>query len=330
MVQLKMAITLNNPLNICILGAGALGSAMGGVLAEAGHSVTLINRRQSHVDAINSYGLTLRAGGVDRVVKVRAVTHCSDIDVSQHPVNVLLVLVKSFDTETAMQAALPLVGEQTIVLTLQNGMGHEAILSRLVGKQKILTGKTYAGGIVLAPGLVTDSTRGKETIIGELNGGVSARAQRIASAFTDAGLLTHVSASIMTTIWDKLLVNAATGAVSAISGLPYGLLYEQKELEATALAAVSEGMAVAKAAGIAISFTDPREPWLKAGLNLPRDFKPSMLQSLEKGTITEIDYINGAIVDLGKTLSVPTPVNATLVACIKGMESRLLLQDRNQ
>lgn len=329
MVQLMTTITLNNPLNICILGAGALGSAMGGVLAEAGHNVALINRRQSHVDAINSKGLTLRAGGVDRVVKVRAVTQCSDIDVSQHPVDVLLVLVKSFDTETAMQAALPLVGEQTIVLTLQNGIGHEAILSRLVGAQKVLTGKTYAGGVVLAPGLVTDSTRGKETMIGELNGGVSARAQRIASAFTDAGLLTHVSTSIMTTIWDKLLVNAATGAVSAISGLPYGPLYEQKELEATALAAVSEGMAVAKAAGVAISFTHPREPWLKAGSELPRDFKPSMLQSVEKGTITEIDYINGAIVELGKTLGVPTPVNATLVACIKGIESRLLLQGRD-
>jgi 2-dehydropantoate 2-reductase len=326
MVQFVTMTTLSNPLHICILGAGALGSAMGGVLAQAGHIVTLINRRQAHVDAINSKGLILRARGVDRVVAVRAVTHCREIDVNQRGVDVLLILVKSFDTESAMQAALPLVSEQTVVLTLQNGMGHEAILSRLVGEQKVLTGKTYAGGVVLAPGLVTDSTHGKETIIGELNGCLSARAQRIASAFTDAGLSTQISTSIMTTIWDKLLVNAATGAVSAISGLPYGPLYEQKDLEATALAAVSEGMAVAQAAGVAISFTHPREPWLKAGSGLPRDFKPSMLQSLEKGSITEIDYINGAIVEMGKALGVPTPVNATLVACIKGIESKLLLQ----
>jgi 2-dehydropantoate 2-reductase len=317
---------LSNPLNICILGAGSLGSAMGGVLAQAGHSVTLINRRQAHVDAINRKGLILRVGGVDRVINLLAVTQCSDIDVSQRAIDVLLVLVKSFHTESAMQAALPLLSEQTVVLTLQNGIGHEAILSRLVGAQKVLIGKTYAGGVLLASGLVTDSTRGKETIIGELSGGVSQRALRIAGAFTASGLVTQVSPTIMTTIWDKLLVNAATGAVSAISGLSYGPLYEQKDLEATALAAVSEGMAVAKAAGVPISFTDPREPWLKAGSGLPRDFKPSMLQSLEKGSITEIDYINGAIVALGKTLGVPTPVNATLVACIKGIESRLLLR----
>ncbi len=314
---------INSPLTICVLGAGSLGSAIGGVLAQAGHHVTLINRGQSHVDAINENGLILRAGKVDRIVKVRAVTQCADVDTRHGPIDLLIVLVKSFHTETAMLAALPLVSEKTIVLSLQNGVGHEAILSKIVGAERVLAGKTYAGGVMLAPGLVMDSTHGKETIIGELNGGTSDRTQRIADVFTQAGLSTRVSPAIMTTIWDKLLVNAATGAVSAISGLPYGPLYEQEALAATAMAAVAEGMAVAHAAGIAISFTDPSEPWLKAGSTLPRDFKPSMLQSLEKGSITEIDYINGAIVALGEKLGIPTPVNSTLVACIKALESKL-------
>ncbi len=309
-------------MNICVLGAGALGCAMGGVLAEAGHRVTLVNRNAAHVAAIQTHGLTLNAAGVDRTVRVRAVTHCAQI-MTEGSFDLLLVLVKSFHTEAAMQTALPLVGENTVVLSLQNGVGHDAILQRMVGADKVLAGKTYAGGVMLSPGRVLDSTKNKETIIGELAGGTSARAQRIAAAFTQAGLSTHVSLNIMTTVWDKLLVNAATGALSAITGLSYGPLYAQAGLEATAIAVVTEGFAVAKAAGITLSFTDTKQPWLKAGSGLPPQFKPSMLQSLEKGSITEIDYINGAIVAEGLRLGIPTPVNAALVACIKALESKL-------
>jgi 2-dehydropantoate 2-reductase len=311
-------------LKIAILGAGSLGCAMGGVLSEAGHEVWLINRNAAHVAAMLSQGLTLRAAGIDRTIKVRAVTHASQVDVSQGELDLLIVLVKSFDTQAAMQAAMHLVSEHTVVLSLQNGLGHEDILGHLVGANKVIAGKTYVGGFVIAPGVVIDGTLGKETVIGELNGAITDRVQRIANAFTAAGLTTQVSRDIMRTIWDKLLVNAATGAVSAISGLPYGPLYEQTALAQTAIAAVAEGMAVASAAGIAISFTDPREPWLKAGAGLPREFKPSMLQSLEKGSITEIDFINGAIVRLGQQHGVATPVNATLVACVKALESKLL------
>jgi 2-dehydropantoate 2-reductase len=310
---------------IAILGAGSLGSVIGGLLAEAGHEVCLICRNQAHVDAINANGLMLRAGGVYRCIQVLAVTQCHQVDVSKHDLDLLIVLVKSFDTETAIQAALPLIGPKTVVLSLQNGVGHETILGRAVGVEKILIGKTYVGGFIIAPGVVIDGSTGKETVMGEVNGSVSQRSQAIASVFSAAGLLTHATANIMSSVWDKLLVNTATGAVSAISGLPYGLLYEQAALTEVALAAVAEGMAVAKALGVPIGFSNPSQPWLKAGAGLPREFKPSMLQSLEKGSTTEIDFINGAIVELGKEYGVPTPVNATLVACIKALESKLSL-----
>jgi 2-dehydropantoate 2-reductase len=314
-------------MNICILGAGALGSAMGGVLREAGHHVVLVNRNQAHVDAINAQGLMLNAAGVDRIVHVQAVSDCAKVVLPKGGFELLIVLVKSFHTQVAMQAALPLVGDHTVVLSLQNGLGHEALLQDMVGAEKVLAGKTYAGGVMLAPGYVLDSTLGKETIVGELSGEVSARAQRIATVFSAAGLMTQVSPNIMTILWDKLLVNAATGPLSAITGLSYGPLYEQAELEITAIELVKEGMAVAKAAGVMISFTDARQPWLKAGTGLPRSFRPSMLQSLDKGSMTEIDYINGAIVRQGARLGIPTPVNAALVACIHGLESKLLKLD---
>jgi 2-dehydropantoate 2-reductase len=162
--------------------------------------------------------------------------------------------------------------------------------------------------------------RGKETLIGELDGSDTARVQAIAAAFNGAGLLTTVSRNIIGTIWDKLLINVATGALGGITRLTYGDMYEIAEIEACAVAAVAEAMAVAAASGVLLSIAEPRQAWLMASAGLPREFKTSMLQSLENGAMTEIDFINGAVVRRGEACGVPTPVNRTLVACMKGVE----------
>jgi 2-dehydropantoate 2-reductase len=310
-------------LKICVLGAGALGCTIGGVLTEAGNEVWLVNRGQAHVDAMKQHGLVMRDHGVDRVVPVRATTDCREIAASGGAVDLIIVLVKSFHTRTAIEAALPIVGEQTAVMSLQNGLGHEDTLAEVVGRSKVLAGKTYAGGVMLAPGHIIVGTQGKETHMGELDGGISDRVRRIADTFNQAGLMTSISHNIMGTMWDKLLINVATGALSGITGLPYGELYQVPEVEACAIAAVTEAMAVARACGIQLSLTEPRQPWVMAAAGLPPEFKASMLQSLEKGSVTEIDYINGAVVRQGAKVGVPTPVNQALVACVKGMERGL-------
>jgi len=256
---------------------------------------------------------------VDRTVQVRATTTAGPVGT----VELVIVLVKSFHTAEAMQAALSLLAPGTTVLSLQNGLGHEDVLAGIVGRERLLAGKTYVGGAQLAPGHVMAGTVGKLTLIGEPDGGLSQRALRIAALFDAAGLDTTVSENIAGTIWDKLLINLATGALSAISRLPYGLLYQSPELQACAVAAVSEAMAVARASGITLSIAEPVDAWRMAGAGLPYGFKPSMLQSLEKGSITEIDFINGAVVRQGEKVGVPTPVNQTLVACIKGIERGL-------
>jgi len=313
-------------MKICILGAGALGCAIGGVLAEGGHAVWLVNRRQAHVDALNRHGLIMRQDGVDRVVAVRAATHCGAVSLVDGPIELLIVLVKSFDTREAIESAAPMLDARTMVLSLQNGLGHEDVLAEVVGRQRVLAGKTYAGGVMLGAGHILAGTRGKETFIGELDGSVSARVQAVADTLRGAGLSTEVSENIIATMWDKLLVNVATGALSAISGLPYGALYRVPEIEECALAAVAEAMAVAYAGGIALGTTDPRQSWVKAAAGLPPEFKASMLQSLEKGSITEVDYVNGAVVSWGARFGVATPVNRALVACVKGVERSLLMK----
>ena len=305
-------------MKVAILGAGSLGCAIGGVLTEAGHEVWLINRNADQVEAMNARGLILRDDGADRTVRVQAATLAH----AAGRVDLVVVLVKSFHTAEAMQGAMSLLGPKTMVLSLQNGVGHEDILSNIVGRERVLAGKTYVGGTQLGVGHIAIGVRGKETHIGELDGRLTERVQTIAQMFTSAGLVTAVSANILGTIWDKLLVNVATGALSGITGLPYGKLYQVPEVEACAVAAVAEAMAVAKASGVTLSTSDPRQPWVKAAAGLPFEFKASMLQSLEKGSVTEIDYVNGAVVAQGLKVGVATPVNQTLVACLKGVENR--------
>jgi 2-dehydropantoate 2-reductase len=303
-------------MKICFLGSGALGSAIGGALSEGGADVTLVDEWKDHVDAMNRKGLTLREGSVDRNVKVRAATSAASVG----PVDLVIVLVKSFHTREAMERGRALLGPDTAVMSLQNGLGHEDILAEVVGREHVLAGKTYKGGVMLGPGHVIAGIKGKETIIGELDGRVTERVTRIADAFNHAGLTVTVSTNIIGTMWDKLLINVATGALAGITRLPYGGLYSVPEVKACALAAIAEGMAVAKAAGVKVSYTDSEGPWRKASEGLPPEFKTSLLQSLEKGSRTEIDFINGSVVRWGEKHGVPTPVNQALVACVKGIE----------
>ena len=293
-------------MKICVLGAGALGCAIGAALAEGGSDVWLLNRSKAHVDAMKAGGLTIVTTGGERRVPVQAAARAEVIG----PVDLVIVLVKSFHTRDAIAGAQALIGAHTAVLSLQNGLGHEDILAEAVGRHRVLAGKTYVGGVLLAPGRIMSGTAGKHTYIGELDGAITDRVRQIAGVFNAAGLATSVSDNIVGTMWDKLLVNVATGALSGITRL-------------AAVDAVGEALDVARAAGIRLSFTDPVQAWDRAAEGLPPDFKASMLQSLEKGSITEVDFINGAVVRWGRRLGVATPVNAALVACIKGIELSL-------
>lgn len=302
-------------MKVVVLGAGSLGSAIGGTLALAGNEVTLIGR-QAHVDAINASGLTLVTPHGEEVVNLRAQTTAEGLE----PAELVLVMCKSFDTRECIETNRPVVGPDTIVLSLQNGLGNEDLLCELLDAAQVVAGKTYIGGMILEPGKVQSTTEGKKTFIGEYGGPISERIEAIAQLFNDAGMECIASKHMKNIIWDKLLINVATGAVCGVTRLPYGDFYQHPELVETALAAVTEGMRVAIAEGIMLTRHDPHEVLELARENLPYDFKPSILQSLEKHRRTEIDVINGAVVTYGKRHEIETPVNETLVACIKGIE----------
>ena len=296
-----------------------MGSVIGGHLAAAGNHVVLINIDADYVAAVNANGLVLESDAIERVVDVQAATSSDNLG----PVDLILVLVKSFDTAEAMRASMNLLGPETMVISLQNGLGQEEVLAEIVGRDNVIAGKTYIGGMKTAPGRVVAGVTGKDTIIGELDGQITPRIQDVAETLESAGLTTVVSDNIMGAMWDKLLINVAAGALSGITGLNFGNLYQLPEVEETAIEAVAEAIRVAGALGISLTINKPKDAWIKASAGLPFGFKPSVLQSLENGMITEIDYINGAVVRAGRRAGIPTPVNSTLVACIKGVERAL-------
>ena len=306
-------------MKIAVLGAGSLGCVFGGMLSQAGHEVTLVNRSRDLVTTLNSQGLVLRTNEGDQRIDVTAATDCQELD----PVDLLIVLVKSSDTLTALRSSVNAIGPETVILSLQNGLGHEDIIASVAGDRCVLTGKTYVGGTMVEPGVIVAGYEGRLTHVGATKAGAAATARLIAAAFSDAGLPTIASDDITQVVWDKLLVNVATGALSAITGLAYGKLYSVPEIENCAIAAVEETMAVARASGIRLSTVKASDAWTAAGQGLPPGFKASMLQSLEKGRRTEIDFVNGAVVEQGRRLGVPTPVNSTLVAAVKGLELEL-------
>ena len=309
-------------MQVCVLGAGSLGSVIGGALAGAGHGVTLVTRNAAHVAAIDEHGLVLVDADGRTTVEVEAVTSTAGL----RPPDLLVVLVKSFDTRAAMESAAHLIGVDTLILTLQNGVGCEEILAEVAGADRLIAGRTFVGGSMIESGVVEYGIAGRTTVLGELDGGVSDRLRSVADMFAAAGMRVELSTDIVAMMWEKLFVNVATGAWSALTGLPYGELSVHADVERMAIATVREAIDVALALGIAVTTTDPSVPWRRAWEGLPYGFKASMLQSIEKGSRTEVDVMHGAVTAGGRRAGVPTPVNDTLVAAVHGLERRLALQ----
>jgi 2-dehydropantoate 2-reductase len=301
---------------IAVIGAGAMGSSVGGVLAESGLDVILIDQWDELVNELNRNGLTLVEDGIERVVKVSATKNYDLIGTA----DVIIVLVKSYHTEKAIKDALPIIGKDTMILSLQNGLGNEEKLKSIVGNNNILGGVTHAGSVLLDLGKVALGRKGKNTYIGELDGRMTERIQWLGSLLNSAGWSTIITDDIYSVIWNKLLVNIAVSPLSAITGLPHAGMANVNEVLACAYHAVEEAIKVAHACNIKLSTESPQEIWSIATSGLPPDHKSSMLKDIEKRSKTEIETINGAVVEFGKKHNVETPVNETLVACIKGIE----------
>jgi 2-dehydropantoate 2-reductase len=305
-------------MKIAILGgAGAMGSAFGAKLFEAGSDVTLVDVATEAVQTLNDNGLTIQQkSGETRTVRVPATTDPASLGLC----DLVLVFVKCYHTENAVKSAAPLLGPETRVLSLQNGWGNAPRIANLIGSEKVLVGVTYHSATVLEPGRVLHAGQGP-TFLGEIAGGSSARAEQIAQTLQNAGLEATVSDAILNEIWKKLALNVVTLPTSATIRVTADRLLDTPEMQSLMRALLEEMAAVARARGIAL---DVEERWEAiTGLlgRLAPGTKGSMLQDVEKGRLTEIDVINGAIVAAGKETAIPTPYSGAMVSLIKALEA---------
>ncbi|GIV90296.1 MAG: 2-dehydropantoate 2-reductase [Chloroflexus sp.] len=298
-------------MNIAIIGAGALGSVIGFHLAAVSN-VTLIDPWAEHVHAINSGGLRCLIDHEERVVPLSATTDPSGVE----PVEVALITVKAAQTAWAAEIAAHVLTPDGVAYTLQNGLGNAEILNARLGKQHVGQAVTTLGATLLGPGYVRLAGRGPTTF------GATPTlhlAYAIADKFRASGLPAAVSTDLIGLVWGKLIVNVGINALTAILRVPNGALATTPTARNLVRKVVEEAVAVAQAAGVTLSLTDPVAETLAVAQATAVNYS-SMLQDVLRGAPTEIDTINGAIVREGARLGVPTPCNAMLCELVAALE----------
>jgi len=302
-------------MKITIVGAGAMGSLFGGLLSESGNEVYLLDIWKEHVATINKKRLWIEGLSGDRFIKIRAITEPKEIGGTS---DLIIIFVKSYHTEEAAKNISLLVGENTSILTLQNGLGNFEILSNIFGSEKVIVGTTSYGATMLGPGRVRHAGIGP-TVIGKLNGKITTRVEKIAQILTQAGIKTETSDNVMGLVWSKLLINVGINALGVLIRVKNGELVKGKYSLRLQRELVEEASEVAKRKGIKLIHQDMvKEVALiceKTSGNIN-----SMLQDVLKKRKTEIDFINGAIVREGEKLNISTPVNQVITNLIRAIE----------
>ena len=241
------------PGHLVVVGAGAMGCLFGGLLKEGGLNVTLVDVWRDHVDAINRDGLRILGYGGDRSIPVRAALTAEGLPAA----DVVLVQCKAHHTRAAVGASLNLFGNETVAISFQNGLGNEEVIGEVVGMERVLGGLTAQGASVEAVGVIRNYSE-LPSYIGEMGGGSSRRALRVAEAFTAAGLPTHESEDIRREIWKKLMANLSLSPASALADLSLDDVVGVPELRDVLFEAVDEAAAVARAAGIRLENEEAR------------------------------------------------------------------------
>lgn len=307
-------------MRIAILGGGgAMGGLFGGYLARASNDVTLVDVSEAAVSTINQRGLCIEeTDGSSPVIKVKASSHPESVG----KVDLIINFVKCYHTDAAIRSALPMLGPETAILSLQNGWGNAARIAAVAGEERVVVGLTYHSGTLLAPGHVKHPGSGK-THVGELSGRRTERLERIVAALGAAGLEVEITDRVLDEIWKKLALNACTLPTSALLRFFAHELVAYDGTKQLMAAILKEVVAVAQAKQIALDYD---ECWASITGLLKKAVggKASMLQDVEAERQTEIEVINGAIVAAGRETGVPTPCNETMVWMVDAAQRRYL------
>jgi 2-dehydropantoate 2-reductase len=292
---------------VAVLGAGAMGCLFGGLMAEKGLDVVLIDVWKEHVDAINKNGLKMDGHGGDRFIKIKATTDPSTLKT----VDAIIIMCKATALKTALTNSKNIIGDNTMLMSFQNGIGHEAIMQEIAGKDKVLGGTTTQASNIVGPGHIKNHGS-LPSWIGEYEGGMSDRVSDLAETFTAHNLETIAVADIKKRKWMKLFALTAIGPLSSVFDLHHTDLYitnkNQKVSRNLGKQIILETRAVAKADGVDVTEDECLEMFNKI-VDSKQTNKSSMCFDILNKRKTEIEFINGAVAKIGKSHGIKTPMN---------------------
>lgn len=301
---------------IAVVGCGAMGSIYAALLADAGNDVLVVDTNAAHVAAINADGLRVSGASGDRRVALEAST-----EAPAHPVDLVVIAAKAAQAAAAADTARPLIGADTLVLTIQNGLGGADAVAGAVGHDRLIVGVAQGFGASLPePGHAHHNDM-KAIRMGPYSELSPERVAQVAAVWREAGFDAAAVSDIHAMQWEKLICNVAYSAPCALTGLTVGEVMDDPVVGPVSRAAATEAWTVARACGIGIDVADP--------VRLVREFagrmpaaKPSVLLDVEARRISEVDVINGAVPREARKVGMEAPVNMTLTALVKALERR--------
>lgn len=300
-------------MRICIVGAGALGSLFGGLLARAGASVCLYNPSNvEHIRAIQSAGLHIERDDSVFQVSVEATTTPEALTEA----DLVGIFVKAHQTAQAMHQIAPKLNRRSWVLSVQNGVGMEGEILKFVSKERFLRGVTAQGATLLGPGRVRWAGVGP-TKLGRWEGPITPEIEDILALFRSAGIETEYSDEIERLLWEKLIINCAINPLTTLFDQPNGVIVHDIDLREIAGAVAQEVLRVARAHRVTLTEAEAVARVETVASQTAQNIS-SMLQDVRRGRPTEIEYINGAVVREGRRLGMPTPLNLLLTRLIAG------------
>jgi 2-dehydropantoate 2-reductase len=301
-------------MKVAVMGAGGQGCFYGACLANAGNDVTFIARGVT-LDALKKKGITLKSKKLGNIaIPVKATNNLSEIGT----VELVLLCVKYYDLEAASEQIKPIIGDNTMVLPILNGVDVAEKVGQLIGDGHMLGGVSWVNTAVESPGVVSHGGYAR-LIFGELNGGLSERVERLDTVFRGAGIESELSHKVKSAIWEKFVFNGPGSCVMALTRLPAGPLRECPEAWGLMRRAMMEADEVAKGFGVVLP-SDHVDRTLEAFKGYAPWAKPAILQDLEAGRRLELEALAGSVVRLGRGCGVPTPINDTIYAALKPYE----------
>lgn len=302
-------------MRIAVMGSGAVGGYFGARLAASGQEVSFIARGR-HLAAMRTGGLKVKS--IDGDLHIRALFTEAPGDIG--PVDVILLCVKSYDTEAALAQSAPMVGEKTMILSLQNGVDNADKIAGRWSKARTLAGVVYLGAHVLRPGTIEHSAGGR-IVLGHLDGQSSQGATRVERIFSDAKIPCAVSSEIRKIMWGKLVWNSPFCALSCLARATVKEIVESDSLRKLAADCMEEVREAARSTGVELEWSIVEETFdFSRGLG---NFKPSMLQDLEAGKPLEYQALNGVVVDCLRRAGKKAPVNEIFYATLKFFDDKI-------